>query len=514
MHILAEIFFCATNFESESSRRIYKVQRVKYQQTMTELVSKQGLLGYVWLAANYEKKLTKQQLLGTSITQSSNLISTGDDITLRLSGQLLLGIVRIYSRKTKYLLDDVNDILLKLKTSFKFATGVQLGLEGINLNIQDSIIKNVKSITLQDQVTRFDLLYQDPLNLDDDFPTSSGIFSQVNASSLEDSFDQSIEFGRFQEPYDPATPGNDLGLELDFDLGGSDHESSVDSIEFGRNVSHVEEHDISMLPELKIDEAPELEVDYFSPVQSNEPATPRISRNRITEEGELLTTKRKLVIDSQEDLDGIPIQTLRDNQSSLLNSVEQVHQLSESEKLAMIYESSVPLKRRKVWDMIDHERAIELARQENELEHFDSFDDNLDFDLSLPDFDNTEDDFQRSLTEKMIEEAEEEEEVEEEEDEGVTVKSTIQIAGHIRDIIVTTGTTNLAELMERDLTISGPLGKVNNRVNKRKEASKCFFELLVLATNDCVGLQQESQENNIGGDIEVHPRDKIFSNFL
>lgn len=37
-------------------------------------------------------------------------------LTLRLSGQLLLGVVRIYSRKTRYLLEDCNDALVKIKT--------------------------------------------------------------------------------------------------------------------------------------------------------------------------------------------------------------------------------------------------------------------------------------------------------------------------------------------------------------------------------------------------------------
>lgn len=37
-------------------------------------------------------------------------------MALRLSGQLLLGVVRIYSRKAKYLLDDCNDALLRIKT--------------------------------------------------------------------------------------------------------------------------------------------------------------------------------------------------------------------------------------------------------------------------------------------------------------------------------------------------------------------------------------------------------------
>jgi cohesin complex subunit SCC1 len=36
-------------------------------------------------------------------------------MALRLSGQLLLGVVRIYSRKAKYLLDDCNEAILKIK---------------------------------------------------------------------------------------------------------------------------------------------------------------------------------------------------------------------------------------------------------------------------------------------------------------------------------------------------------------------------------------------------------------
>ena len=140
------------------------------------IISKQGPLGHVWLAANYDKKLTKQQLMNTSIVKSTEYIAnhpvitnvsvsqelpsdldSTNTITLRLSGQLLLGIVRIYSRKTKYLLDDVNDILYKLKASFKLSSGVNLGSDNIsnqvNLPPEQTILQNLNSIILKDQVT-------------------------------------------------------------------------------------------------------------------------------------------------------------------------------------------------------------------------------------------------------------------------------------------------------------------------------------------------------------------------
>ncbi|KAG8786838.1 sister chromatid cohesion protein 1 [Serendipita sp. 397] len=40
-------------------------------------------------------------------------------LALRISGQLLLGVCRIYSRKAKYLLDDCNEALVKIKLAFR-----------------------------------------------------------------------------------------------------------------------------------------------------------------------------------------------------------------------------------------------------------------------------------------------------------------------------------------------------------------------------------------------------------
>lgn len=40
-------------------------------------------------------------------------------MALRTSGHLLLGIVRIYSRKAKYLLADCNEAFIKIKMAFR-----------------------------------------------------------------------------------------------------------------------------------------------------------------------------------------------------------------------------------------------------------------------------------------------------------------------------------------------------------------------------------------------------------
>ena len=43
-------------------------------------------------------------------------------LALRTSGHLLLGVVRIYSRKAKYLLADCNEAFVKIKLAFRPGT--------------------------------------------------------------------------------------------------------------------------------------------------------------------------------------------------------------------------------------------------------------------------------------------------------------------------------------------------------------------------------------------------------
>ncbi|GAA5910971.1 hypothetical protein JCM5296_005678 [Sporobolomyces johnsonii] len=87
----------------------------------SDLLTKRGALAQVWMASHLSTKLSKQALTSTSIPKSVQSI-LGQELlpmALRLSGQLLLGIARIYSRKTKYLLDDAQETLGKVKKAFQ-----------------------------------------------------------------------------------------------------------------------------------------------------------------------------------------------------------------------------------------------------------------------------------------------------------------------------------------------------------------------------------------------------------
>eukprot|EP01091_Cochliopodium_minus_P010930 TRINITY_DN3006_c0_g1_i1.p1 TRINITY_DN3006_c0_g1~~TRINITY_DN3006_c0_g1_i1.p1 ORF type:complete len:569 (-),score=172.92 TRINITY_DN3006_c0_g1_i1:4-1710(-) len=95
----------------------------------TYILAKKGQLANVWLAAHWDKKLTKAQIKETDIKQSVDFIlksqiktpQTKENIpfALRLSAKLLLGIVRIYSRQVKFLLEDCSDALVKIKMSIR-----------------------------------------------------------------------------------------------------------------------------------------------------------------------------------------------------------------------------------------------------------------------------------------------------------------------------------------------------------------------------------------------------------
>ncbi|XP_050204858.1 sister chromatid cohesion 1 protein 4 [Mercurialis annua] len=90
------------------------------------ILAKKGPLGTIWIAAHLERKLRKNQVADTDIGISVDSILFPDvPIALRLSSHLLLGVVRIYSRKVNYLFDDCSEALLKIKQAFR-STAVDL----------------------------------------------------------------------------------------------------------------------------------------------------------------------------------------------------------------------------------------------------------------------------------------------------------------------------------------------------------------------------------------------------
>ena len=84
------------------------------------ILAKKGPLAKVWLAAHWgDKKLGRPQIFATDISQSvESIVNPTVPLALRVSGHLLLGVVRIYSRKVKYVLNDCTEAMLKLQMAF------------------------------------------------------------------------------------------------------------------------------------------------------------------------------------------------------------------------------------------------------------------------------------------------------------------------------------------------------------------------------------------------------------
>ncbi|NXQ50371.1 RD21L protein, partial [Catharus fuscescens] len=84
------------------------------------LINKRGPLAKIWLAAHWEKKLTKAHIFECNLEATiQKILSPKLAIALRTSGHLLLGVVRIYHRKAKYLLADCSEALTKMRTAFR-----------------------------------------------------------------------------------------------------------------------------------------------------------------------------------------------------------------------------------------------------------------------------------------------------------------------------------------------------------------------------------------------------------
>ena len=84
------------------------------------VLAKKGPLSRIWLAAHWDKKLTKAHVYECNIESSvKDIMQPKVKMALRTSGHLLLGVVRIYSRKAKYLLADCNEAFVKIKMAFR-----------------------------------------------------------------------------------------------------------------------------------------------------------------------------------------------------------------------------------------------------------------------------------------------------------------------------------------------------------------------------------------------------------
>ncbi|QDZ24116.1 Rad21/Rec8-like protein [Chloropicon primus] len=98
-----------------------------------QILAKKGPLGTIWIAAHHDKRLKRSQVFETQISNTIDSIITPEvPLALRLSGQLMLGIVRIYARKVSYLFQDCSQGY----KGFKVQENVNLSKEALQSSVQ------------------------------------------------------------------------------------------------------------------------------------------------------------------------------------------------------------------------------------------------------------------------------------------------------------------------------------------------------------------------------------------
>jgi cohesin complex subunit SCC1 len=191
-----------------------------------KLLSKTGPLARVWLAANVERKLSKSQVLQSDIQQSIGaIVDQGDEpLALRLSGQLMLGVVRIYGKKAKYLQDDCHEALLKIRMTFKNTGSHDLpanAMTGIDLNLPDLL-------TIDDLFPSMDFAY--PLTQQPALGRATQDFDPDWTSTLNP---QQSTQSRLSIEGDALANDDDLGLDFG-DRDDFEPNDTTVSVQYGR----------------------------------------------------------------------------------------------------------------------------------------------------------------------------------------------------------------------------------------------------------------------------------------
>ncbi|AAS52678.2 AEL007Wp [Eremothecium gossypii ATCC 10895] len=229
------------------------------QSKLLHLQTKTGSLAQIWLASTMTN--LNRTYLRTDIVQSVEEISKattreggddgGDPITLRVSGELLHGVVRVYSQKANFLLTDVSDLLHRLKSVFR-------GNMSRTTAVRVDTVARLDQVVLADTVTEMDVLAMPEIDFLDTTSSSKGLMRRERsmerhvqgANTVTDPWDMSLEVGRRYAPDDDLEQQTSL-LDLNFELSDMQNSKS-----WGEGTHNSEEISANVLAESQRQELP------------------------------------------------------------------------------------------------------------------------------------------------------------------------------------------------------------------------------------------------------------------
>ncbi|CAB4255263.1 similar to Saccharomyces cerevisiae YDL003W MCD1 Essential subunit of the cohesin complex required for sister chromatid cohesion in mitosis and meiosis [Maudiozyma barnettii] len=547
--------------------------------TVLKIGTDAGPLAQIWLAANMSN-IPRGSVLQTSINESAKEIAkvsgcepeieqNNENITLHVSGELLQGIVRVYSKQAGFLLSDIKDTLTKITALFKTHSRVNVTISRI------STIAKVNQLVLEDTVTEKEVLSTPSLDFLDEPPQVMKTLLNGNNSMLRGvqgaatnsvgvhSADNSLEVGRRFNP-DGEFEHNSSALALDFDIDEGTRVSTEPHIQFEGNdmdfpiddplddndnwdLGINEEHDDDSIEvgrraeEPLLDEHTEfgfdLDLDKNGHVgepleEDTEPIPPKRMSSKRVNDPSLKNTMNIIVDDNSE----MSRSNINDNTSSetINNAPNRIQHKNMSHKrlsheiltdLGYLHQSVIShllpyhtLKKQKIQEPIQTTEEIEVIENSSRP----ALDISLELDSTnhIDDIDNIQEDFEdiaindntdfncehdtgspRINTQgTILEDSSNQEERDTsttsliEEDNmklrngEVASRGTIEMAETLREY------TNSSDIAYSDI-LSHRLDDSNQPT--KTDASKCFFDMLTLATSGCIKLEQSSAFENI-----------------
>eukprot|EP00750_Incisomonas_marina_P020128 INCI3747.1.p1 GENE.INCI3747.1~~INCI3747.1.p1 ORF type:complete len:616 (-),score=134.58 INCI3747.1:83-1930(-) len=195
------------------------------------ILAKKGPLANIWLAAHLSNKLSKSQVFDTNIEGSvQSIVQPAFPLALRVSGHLLLGVVRIYSRQVKYLFADCNFARSSLSKEYN-NTNVDLPAEAVSGSTSINLAGGFGNFYDEDE----ELLYSAP-NVRR--WADLAIYQRVDGGNDEDDEEEDLELARSQhhsnimQGHDPESFTSFGGSG--FGQGMSGFDSDEGEVELGR----------------------------------------------------------------------------------------------------------------------------------------------------------------------------------------------------------------------------------------------------------------------------------------
>lgn len=563
--------------------------------TVLKIATDIGPLAQIWLAANMSN-IPRGSILQTSISESAKEIAkvsgctpelseNNEHITLQASGELLQGIVRVYSRQAGFLLSDIKDTLTKIGSLFKISSRVSVTISKVNT------IAKIDQLILEDTVTEKEVLVTpslDFLNESANFTTlleaddsmrrnmqgaaagmwdislevgrgsnTSNNFEQnSSAVNLDFDIDDGFPLGTSDEgtrntgsnsiessQMKTTLPGEDDDFPVDdqfnndWDLGINENNHNEDrSVEIGRRAadSALEEH-TEFGFELDIGKDHLEEIDEDMNIETNKPS---LLPKKTKIQNRLLSKTVEIIVDNELVLSKNELNTVTSNS----NATE-----AQTEK------DTVNFTKKRLWSELDKELGFLPSNIINGLLSFEKFkkhkiadntivsDDRLPLDMSIDLGNNSIDNF--DMIDGNFEDVEIAsptasdhgmnfeglDEMDENNPANDTESGSEQSIRNIKEsedqIKLNTGELASKETVELANTLRTQVNDSNitfkNILNKhieteqdtvanKKDVSKCFFDMLSLATAGCIDLEQDKAF----GTISVTTNASLFEKFI